>query len=225
MAQARQVRRLMRLVLVRHGQTDHNRGGLTLGRHDVPLNEHGHAQARALGRSFADPPAAVYASPLRRAVQTAEEIAREAGAEVRIEPGLVEMDIGEMEHLTREQLRERYPDFLRLWLSDEVADARMPGGETLREVQERAWATVESLGARHADDEVVAVTHNFVILTLLCRTLGLPLSHFRQMRQALATRTVIDVGDGGATLLQLNDNAHLVAAGIADDLRGRDVRP
>ena len=64
-----------------------------------------------------------------------------------MEPDLIEMDIGEMEHLAPAELRERHPDFLREWMSDDVATARMPGGETLAEVQDRAWAAVERLGA------------------------------------------------------------------------------
>jgi broad specificity phosphatase PhoE len=70
-------------------------------------------------------------------------------------------------------------------MSEECADARMPGGETLREVQDRAWQSVERMVAAHGRGTVVAVTHNFVILTLVCRGLGLPLSGFRRMRPAV----------------------------------------
>jgi broad specificity phosphatase PhoE len=213
----------MRLILVRHGETEHNRGQITLGRADVPLNDRGRAQARALAASFATPPAAVYTSPLSRALDTARAIAGE-GAPPIVEPALIEMDIGEMEHLTGAELRERYPDFLRQWMSAEAADARMPGGETLREVQDRAWAAVECMHAQHGDADVVAVTHNFVILTMLCRALNLPLAEFRRLRQALAAKSIIDVRDGWTTLVQLNDNAHLIAADCADDLTGHDRR-
>ena len=215
----------MRLILVRHGETEHNRGQVTLGRADVPLNERGRMQAEALAASFSAAPDAIYASPLVRASETAGRIAAATDVPVTIEDALIEMDVGEMEHLTAAELRERYPEFLSLWrLSPEVAEARMPGGETLAEVQERAWAAVDRMRAAHAGGTVVAVTHNFVILTLLCRGLGLPLSHFRRLRQALAAKSVLEVGDDSATLLQLNDDAHLVAAGLADDLLRREAR-
>lgn len=207
----------MRLILVRHGETEHNRSGLTLGRADVPLNERGRAQARAVAASFTRPPAAIYVSPLARAQETAAAIVAATGVTAVAEPDLIEMDVGEMEHLTGAELRERYPEFLRLWLSGDAADARMPGGETLREVQERAWGAIERMRAAHAGEEVVAVTHNFVIATAVCRALNLPLAEFRRVRHGLASRTVIDIGDGGATLIQLNDTAHLLAAGLADD--------
>lgn len=207
----------MRLILVRHGETEHNRGGLTLGRADVPLNDRGRAQARAVAASFARPPAAIYASPLARAHDTARAIGAATGVAVAIERDLIEMDVGEMEHLTGAELGERYPGFLHLWLSGDAADARMPGGETLREVQTRAWEAIERIRQVHPAAEVVAVTHNFVILTTVCRALNLPLAEFRRVRHGLASRTVIDMRDGGATLIQLNDNAHLLAAGLADD--------
>jgi broad specificity phosphatase PhoE len=215
----------MRLVLVRHGETDHNKDGLTLGRADVPLNERGHAQAAALAASFRVGPTAIYTSPLRRAVEMADAVSNVAGVPVTIEPALIEMDIGEMEHLRSAELRERYPEFLARWLSADCSEARMPGGETLAEVQERAWGSVLSMEARHGEEAVVAVTHNFVILTLLCRALNLPLGEFRRLRQALAAKTVIDVrAEGRTSLLQLNDTAHLIAAGLADDLIGREAR-
>jgi broad specificity phosphatase PhoE len=204
----------MRLILVRHGETDHNRDSITLGRADAPLNARGRAQARAVAASFIRPPAAIYASPLARAADTARAISIATGVAVVTEPDLIEMDVGEMEHLRRAELRERYPEFLQRWLSD-PADARMPGGETLREVQDRAWAAVERIRQEHADAEVVAVAHSFVIATVVCRVLNLPLAEFRRLGHGLASRTVIDIRDGGATLIHLNDHAHLQAAGLS----------
>ncbi len=208
----------MRLILMRHGETEHNRRGLTLGRADAALNERGHAQARALASTLTLAPDAIYSSPLQRCAVTAESVSSATGCPIALEPDLIEMDVGEMEHLTPAELRERYPEFLSQWLSDDAGDARMPGGETLREVQARAWAAVERIRSAWPSGQVVVVTHNFVILTLACRALNLPLSEFRRLRQPLATRTVLDMQAGQATLLQLGDNAHLLAAGLGDDL-------
>lgn len=214
----------MRVTLIRHGETEHNRGRLALGRADVALNERGRAQAAALADSFARPPAAIYASPLLRAMRTASAIAAVTGIAVTVEPDLIEMDIGEMEHLSGVELRERYPAFLAEWLSARCGRARMPGGETLEEVQARAWGAVQRMRERHGDDEVVAVSHNFVILAVVCAALNLPLAEFRRIRQGLASKTTLEVQDGGPTLVQLNDDAHLIAAGLADDLSGREAR-
>jgi probable phosphoglycerate mutase len=155
----------------------------------------------------------------------ASRIGAAADAAVHREHALIEMNVGEMEHLTGSDLRERYPDFLAQWLSPDAADARMPGGETMAEVQERAWGASERIRERHADGIVVAVTHNFVILMLLCRALGLPVSNFRRLKSTLASKTVLDITERGSQLLQLNDTAHLMAAGLADDLLAREARP
>jgi broad specificity phosphatase PhoE len=211
----------MRLILIRHGQTDHNLNRIALGRADVPLNERGRRQARAVAASIVTRPDALYSSPLVRCRETAAAIARGTSATVTLDDRLIEMDVGEMEHLTREELRERYPDFLRLWLSgdaSDVADARMPGGETLREVQERGWAAVQAMPEAHPDGTVVAVTHNFVIRTILCRALNLPLGEFRRFEHSVAAFSILDFGKRGPTVKRLNDISHLAAAGLTDDL-------
>jgi probable phosphoglycerate mutase len=182
------------------------------------------AEARALAASFLRAPDAIVTSPLLRARETASAISDATGVDLTIDEALIEMDVGEMEHLTGAELRERHPEFLRQWMSPECGDARMPGGETLREVQDRAWGAVERLRDAHDGHEVVAVTHNFVILMVLCRVLGLPIAEFRRIRQALASRTIVDIGERGATLVQLNDQSHLIAAGLARDLRSREAR-
>ncbi len=205
----------MKLILIRHGETEHNRTGVTLGRADVPLNERGRLQARAVAASFTRAPAAIYTSPLSRAHETATAIARGSGRIVAIEDSLIEMDVGEMEHLGHKDLHARYSDFLREWMTA-PADARMPGGETLREVQNRAWETVERLRATHGDstDAVVAVSHNFVILTIACRALGLPLADFRRLKTAVGGKTVLDMTGSKPTLISWNDTSHLRATGL-----------
>lgn len=209
----------MKLLLVRHGETEANRSRLALGREDVPLNERGRAQALAVARSVAGlPVAAVYSSPLGRALETARAIASALGLEVRLEPGLIEMDVGEMEGMSFAEMRQRYGDFLREWISERAAALVMPGGESLDLVADRAWGTVLELEHRHPNDLVIAVTHNFVILTLLCRALDLPLAHFRRLRVALGARSLLEIRGGEASVLQVNDTCHLLAEGLLDDI-------
>jgi len=207
----------MRIILVRHGETDYNRGNVTLGRADVPLNDLGRRQVRALAASFLRRPAAIYSSPLARCRATADAIASATGCAVIEDGALIEMDVGELEHLSRADLIAQHGEFLRAWVSDAAGDARMAGGETLREVQDRAWDAIERIAATHPDGEVVAVTHNFVIATVICRTIGLPLSGFRSMRHQVASQTTIEIGERGNALVALNDRAHLLAAGLAPD--------
>jgi probable phosphoglycerate mutase len=201
----------VRIYLFRHGETDHNAGRLALGRQDVPLNERGRAQAQAIARTYGGRTEieAVYASPLQRTVSTATPLAQALGLAVQTDPALIEMDIGELEELSFAEVRERYPDFVRLWLSDDCADAQMPGGESARQVQERAWPFFESIRERHADGTAAVVTHNFVLLMTLCRVMRLPVERFRGIRHDLAGVSILDVSPERTTIVTLNDTCHL----------------
>lgn len=214
----------MRLILVRHGETEHNRGQLTLGRADVPLNARGIAQAQAVAATFTHNPDVVYSSPLSRALETARAIAARAGVAPRVDAAFIEMDVGALEHLTGLELRERHPEFLRAWFSEDAATARMEGGETLAEVQDRAWDAIGRLNMEHGDGEVVVVTHNFVILATVCRALGLPLWQFRRLKHGLGGRTIIDINPRGSVLRTFGDTSHLIAAGLADDQGVQEAR-
>jgi broad specificity phosphatase PhoE len=205
----------MRLILIRHGETARNAGGIALGRDDVPLNDRGRLQAQCVtSRLAGEPIAAVYASPLQRAVDTATPLAEALRLTIEVQPPLIEMDIGELEGMDFATLRQHYPDFLQRWLSDDVADAVMPGGESLAQVQERAWATIDALREARDDDTVAVVSHNFVILTLLCRALDLPLARFRRLRQDLGGISWVELDAERARVVTMNETSHLQGEGL-----------
>lgn len=200
----------MRVYLVRHGETESNRLGLALGRDDVPLNEHGLWQAERVGRALASEPlVAVYSSPLRRALDTAGAVAGHHGREVQVEERLIEMDVGELDGLTFAEVRKRYPDLLEKWVGGPGPTQTMPGGERLVDVQERAWALVNELAVRHSDEVIAAVSHNFVILSLLARALGIELAQFRRLRHSVGAVSVLDFSPKRVKVVRLNDTCHL----------------
>lgn len=201
----------MRLFLVRHGETDHNRDSLALGRADVPLNDTGLAQAQAIARALStEPIVAVYSSPLQRTMRTAEAIARAKGFEVSAENGLIEMDVGELEGLPFSKVRELVPDLAEKWGGPDGPNWLMPGSsERLADVQARAVRTVEGLRRKHRDDMVVAVTHNFVILCVIAWAMGIDLANFRRLRHGVAAITTVDVRPDRARIISLNDTCHL----------------
>ncbi len=200
----------MRLYLVRHGETESNRLGLALGQDDVPLNERGLRQAEQVAGALARQPlTAVYSSPLQRALSTACAIAEPQGLEVKVEERLIEMDIGEVEGLTFAEVRSRYPNFLEMWAGPEGPARPMPGGERLLDVQERAWSAVDELAARHGEEAVAAVTHNFVILSILARVLGLELAQFRRLRHSVGAIAEVDFGPRRVVVVRLNDTCHI----------------
>ena len=199
----------MKLILVRHGETDANKRGLIQGVSAAPLNELGLAQAEAAARAVEfEAPFALYASPLLRAAQTAAAIARRAGIEPVTESGLIEMDVGDFDGLTGRELRERFPDVMRRW-DENAFDTVPPGGESLSNVRDRAWRTIQTLAQRHESDTVVAVTHNFTIQMIVCATLDMPPNGFRRLKVDLGSITRMDVDPRRTALVSLNETMHL----------------
>jgi broad specificity phosphatase PhoE len=201
----------VKLILVRHGQTDNNREHRAQGRADAPLNELGMKQAAALEFALSgEKIAAVYASPRRRTLDTARAIASPHDIKVMVEERLVEMDVGEFDEMPLAGLRDKYPEFLQRWLSPEGPYITMPGGsETLAEVQDRARQAIEDLVARHEGETVVAVSHNFVILATVTWLLNLSLNDFRRLRQSVAAITSAEISGDRVHVITLNDTCHL----------------
>ena len=202
----------MRLYLVRHGETEWNKLGKFQGATDVALNERGLAQARESAQAAAGwSLAAVYASPLSRTMQVAEEICRAAPVPLHPRPGLMELRLGDLEGVTGAEMRAGWPEVYAQW-RDNPAQVVMPNGESLGQLQERAWAAVEEIESRHADDPAVAaVSHNFAIRTIICALLGVPLANFHRMSLGLGSLCVIDSDRNGRRLISYNCTAHLSA--------------
>jgi broad specificity phosphatase PhoE len=201
----------MRLILVRHGETDYNRDGLALGQADAPLNETGVRQAAALEFALASEKiAAIYASPRSRTLATATAIANPHGLTVTADQRLIEMDVGELEGLTFAEVGKRYPDLFENWRGPGGPTYRLPGSEEcLADVQARAREAIEEILARHPEETIIAVTHNFVILSSLAWLIGIDLADFRRLRQSVAAISIVELRPGHAQVISLNDTCHL----------------
>jgi broad specificity phosphatase PhoE len=127
---------------------------------------------------------------------------------VIIDEGLKELNQGELEGLTGEDLRRGYPGFLKKWIQDPERTT-LPRGESLGDLQQRAWASVERIIREYPEGTVVVVAHSFVNLTILCRVLEIPLRHFRHFRQDATGKNIIEFSERGAVLHCLNDTCHL----------------
>ena len=199
----------MLLFLIRHGETDWVIEGRAQGHTDIPLNGKGRWQAERLAVALkGEPLDAVYSSPLSRALETAKSIARYHHLEVAEEPHLQELDQGDLEGLTREDMKELYPQVLDQWAAN-PAPLKMPGGESLEELQERAWEAIMRIFDSHPKGQVAAVTHSLALLSVICKALGVPLSNVRRLRQSIAGISVLEVDLGGCALLRFNDTSHL----------------
>ncbi|MDD5093968.1 MAG: histidine phosphatase family protein [Dehalococcoidia bacterium] len=199
----------MRLILVRHGETDWNHQRRLQGQHDLPLNELGIAQAALIARSLQkETVEAIYTSPLRRALETAEAINRFHRLPIKGIDGLKEISAGELDGVQVADVKCKYPEFYRLWTINAAA-ARLPGGESLPEVQERVWESVQGILNNGHSGKVIVVSHFFVILSLLCKTLDLSLSEFRRFGMNVASITTLDFFGSQARLVCFNDTCHL----------------
>lgn len=199
-----------RILLIRHGQTEWNRVERFRGRADVPLNEVGLAQAEATGRRVAQTwkPASVFASPLTRAVKTAEAIAKHFNLPVQIHPGLADIDYGDWQGLTPDEARQRWTEEIDNWFNHPER-ARIPNGETLSELRQRAMQTIEELTAKHPNDTIALVGHTVINRIILLGVLGLGNERFWRLRQDTCAINVIEAEGGDFTLVSLNDTCHL----------------
>jgi broad specificity phosphatase PhoE len=197
------------LHLVRHGETAFNRDGRGLGRADEPLTAVGLRQAAALGVRFEEIPLdRVLTSPLSRARGVARALVGERGIEPVSCLELIEMDVGETEGLAFAEVRARFPELMAQWAGDSAHAARMPGGESILDVDQRVAPLIEQLPA-FADAELALVSHNFVLRVILCRLLGLDLAAFRRFSLDLASVTKLSYARGRWSLVTLNDTCHL----------------
>lgn len=178
-----------RLVLVRHAQP--HGGNLVLPTLDVELDRTGREQAEALAGSLAAlGPAAVYSSPLARAVQTARPPATQLGLEPEIVPDLREIDFGEIAGLSLEALERLHPELIG-WTS---APSRLvfPGGESVRSLRDRTVPAVEAIVRANPGATAVVVCHGVVIRAVLADVLEMPLDAMFRFDVPYGGTSVID---------------------------------
>ena len=182
-----------KVILVRHGKTVWNAEGRYQGKMDIPLNEEGKEQARRAGEALKDfPVKAVFSSPLSRCRDTAQEIAKHHGIEVQVKEGFKEIDHGEWEGMLASEVEERYPELLKLWRT-KPAEVQMPGGESLKDVYDRAVKAFEEVVSQFSpEDLIVIVGHDATNKVLMCHLLGVDLNKFWAFKQANCGITVLE---------------------------------
>jgi len=196
-------------ILVRHGQTGWNRQERFRGLADIDLNEVGAKQAEAVSyRVMQWKVDAVYSSPLKRAVSTAQSIAGRFGLPVVTLDGIIDMNFGDWQGLTIEEVKNRYPEQFDFWLNSPHR-LEIPGGETLDEVRQRAVTAINGLAKQHVGQTIAMVTHRVVCKVLLLAFLGLDNSHFWQIAQDTTAVNAFEINKGEPTVTLINDTCHL----------------
>lgn len=197
----------LRIIVVRHGQSEGNANGVIQGRLDFGLSDLGWRQAEAtaarLARERVD---RVIASPLRRAWDTATVIAGALGLVAEARDELLEYDIGAISGLTGRQVRERFPGIVAAYQRGERP--RFPGEEGREEFLLRVSALLRD--HRDADETVVAVAHGGVVGALCYAALGLDYGRPGMFRVANCSVTEFARDRSGRVVLQrVNDTCHL----------------
>ncbi len=196
------------IILVRHGETEWNVAEIFRGRIDIELNETGIKQAALLAEYLADLKInAVYSSPLKRALKTAEIITGYHQLDVEIASGLIDFNYGKWQGLLHQEVRDKYKELYAQWTS-RPERVRMPDGESLDEVRERAIGVVDGVIAKY-QGTVALVSHRVVNKVLICALLGLDNSRFWKIRQDTCGITAFTYENGGFILTKHNDTSYL----------------
>jgi len=200
------------IMLIRHGETEWNVAEVFRGRIDIELNETGVKQAELLAAHLSEIKIeAIYSSPLKRALKTAEIIARYHKLDVNTTPGLLDLDYGKWQGLAHQEVKDKYKELYATWL-DHPEQVRMPEGESLNDVRERAMGVVNDIIARHRGT-VVLVSHRVVNKVLICALLGLDNSHFWRIKQDTCGTTIFTYERGQFILTKHNDTSYLKPLG------------
>ena len=199
-----------RLYLARHGATTSSAEDRFAGTLDVELSDEGKRQADALGRRLAGQPlAAVYASPLKRTLDTAARATASQRLEVQPRDGLREISYGHWEGLTRDEVASRHADEYRQWTSDPFTLAPVRG-ESGVAVMARGLPIIREVLERHEGSVVLVVSHKATIRLILCAVLGIdPRGYRDRFEQAPGCLNAVDFADPvRARLMLYNDTSH-----------------
>jgi alpha-ribazole phosphatase len=200
---------MMRLILVRHGQTEWNAGGRYQGQSNVALSDTGRKQARFLAERFPVRQLdAIYTSDLDRAKETAECVGKRLGLTVCPEKAFRELSFGDWEGLTYQEISSRWPEEAEKLFTapDELV---IPHGETFRDLQKRALDKIYSLYEKHIDQTVAVFAHGAINKTILAGLMHIPLHYLWSLRQDNTAVNILRLDDGYVMVELINSTSHL----------------
>ena len=201
----------LKLYLLRHGQTALSRANMFCGRRlDPPLTSDGARMAEAFAECFASAPwAAIYASPLQRALATAAPLARATQLVVHQREGLAEIDYGRWDGRSADEVDREYHDEYERWVADPAWNPPT-GGETAVALAQRVTHVFEEIRAAHHGGNVLVVSHKATIRVALCALLGVDVGRFRyRFGCPVGSVSIIEFGAHGPLAATVADRSHL----------------
>jgi len=198
------------LILVRHGQTEWNKEQIFRGSKDIELDKTGRRQAEALGERLKSRKIdVIYSSSLKRAMSTAEAIARFQGLPVMVGPGLVDMSFGQWEGLSHQEVMKVFPKQYRIW-KENPWKAKIPDASNIKDVQTQSSKAVKGMIEDHPiDSTIVVVTHRVILKVILMKMLGMGPEGFWSIKLSPCGLTTVEWDGKRFALTCLNDIGHL----------------
>lgn len=203
----------LKIYFIRHGETTFSQTGGYCGILDPDLTPEGHEMARAFAEAYRSTQwEAIYCSPMRRTIATAQPICEAVGLEMQLRDGLKEINYGEWEGKTSAEVMQQYHDDYVRWLT-EPAWNPPTGGETSVQIASRASLVAAEIEEKYPDGNVLVVSHKATIRVLLCSLLGIDIGRYRdRIDMPAASVSVIKFDVHGPMLQILGDRSYMPEA-------------
>ncbi|MDY6834867.1 MAG: histidine phosphatase family protein [Chloroflexota bacterium] len=210
---------MIRLLLVRHGETDWNKKGLFQGQSDIELNTYGLEQVRMVGQRLStEEISSVYSSDLKRAKQTTQAITSingNQGLPVTYTRQLRELYFGDFEGKNFEEIKEHYLPLAKAWRDGDL-DTTAPGGETLSQLGTRIMALADGIYDQHTDETVLVVAHGGPLQLMMCYLIGIDIQHWWRFHLDTASISIVNLYKEWSVLSLMNGTAHLATCSRKD---------
>lgn len=201
---------MLRLILVRHGETNWNLEGRYQGQEDTDLSSRGLEQGRQLGEALQHVPIDAYiASPLKRAYMTAQFCAEGQGKIVATDDRLEEINHGTWEGQLASDIEAKYPQEFQQWRqAPHLVRMPGPGGESIEDVRKRAHAALMDYVKAYDGKTILVAAHDAVNKAIICDIMGLGMDHFWQIKQDNTCVNVLEYDQGQWRIVLLNYTGH-----------------
>lgn len=210
-----------RFILVRHGESQANLENRFAGQIDIPLTKTGRMQAQCTGEFLKNEKIDVfYSSELSRAYETACIVAKHHNLPVTKVKGLNEINGGQWENKTYPEIKKAFPENYNVW-NTTIGLTQCNGGESVEQVQQRVYATIEKIAEENAGKTVFIGFHGMSLRSFLCKVLNLSLDqmHTGSVWASNASITYVDYENGVFTLIKHSYDEHLKDKGLRTTLK------
>jgi broad specificity phosphatase PhoE len=200
----------LKIYLLRHGETEYSQRGAYCGAIDANLTEEGHQMAQFFAEAYCSIPwAAVYVSPMKRAIATAQPLCDALNLPMRIRAGLKEIGYGAWEDQEQAYVKQHYAQDYLCWQTDPAWNPPT-GGETAIQIAARALPVITEIESLHKEGNVLLVSHKATIRIILCSLLGIDVGRYRDRINApAASVSIVKFGTYGPMLDILGDRSYM----------------